>query len=428
MTEFSIVIRSRNESKWLPFTLEAIKKQSKNDHEVVLVDNQSTDDSVGIARKFGVKKIVNLKQFRPGHALNLGASYCEGKKIVFLSAHCIPADEYWLDNLGDALDEAERIFCAYGRQLPLAITSDKDRRDLINTFGLDSKVQVKDFFFHNANSIVFADYIAKHPFDNQVTNVEDRLWAKEVINRGDRIAYTPDACVFHYHGINHDNEPSRLKRVTSIIRPLYEQDSYAPQKMIKPNIKILAVIMSNEGQVISQETHVKVLESLTLSDWSVDQVIVSRFPYPYASTRNLLRAQLPQLEEESILGAMKLVLEEVEKSSQELYDHVIFVNPEYVEISRQLVERLISQHMDELLDVTFCAKSQRSNIWQTTTEGLLPLQSNNLFSEDREFLHIAYYGLGAIATRGALLSDREIPQFIGVLALPQNYNTERKLF
>ena len=29
---------------------------------------------------------------------------------------------------------------------------DLDKRDLINTFGLDKKVQVNDTFFHNANS------------------------------------------------------------------------------------------------------------------------------------------------------------------------------------------------------------------------------------------------------------------------------------
>ena len=31
-------------------------------------------------------------------------------------------------------------------------TSDFDKRDLLTIFGLDKKVQIKDTFFHNANS------------------------------------------------------------------------------------------------------------------------------------------------------------------------------------------------------------------------------------------------------------------------------------
>ena len=353
-------------------------------------------------------------------------SHCEGKKIVFLSAHCIPTNEFWLEKLDCALNVNQNIYCAYGRQLPLSITSDMDRRDLINTFGLDPKVQIKDFFFHNANSIVHAEYIKKFPFDNQATNVEDRLWANEVINRGDRIGYTPEACVFHYHGINHDNEPNRLRRVTSIIRPLYENDSWTPVKFFRTNVSVLVIIMSNETKQIDPKVYETVLNTLTLSHIRTDKVIVSRFPAKVDATINFLRADFAHLDDESILLSMKLILKKTEESSGKFYDHVVFVNPEYVNLQNQVLERLINHHFSELLDVTFCGKLQKSNVWQNTVEGLLPLQSNKLFSEDRESLVIAYYGLGVIATRSTLFSGLKVPQFIGVLELPTDYNTERK--
>ena len=48
MSKISIVIRSRNEQKWIAETLSRIRSQSL-DAEIVLVDNNSTDDTVEIA-------------------------------------------------------------------------------------------------------------------------------------------------------------------------------------------------------------------------------------------------------------------------------------------------------------------------------------------------------------------------------------------
>jgi rhamnosyltransferase len=426
--DFSIVIRSKNESKWLPFTLGAIRSQIVKNLEVILVDNQSIDNTVEVAKNLGVEKLTQIDEFRPGLALNLGVSLAEGSKVVFLSAHCIPTDDQWLLSLDQALDREKKVFCAYGRQVPISITSDKDRRDLINTFGLDSKIQVKDFFFHNANSIVFKDYIERYPFDETVTNVEDRLWGKQVIERGDRIGYTPAASVFHYHGINHDNEPSRLRKVTSLIRPLYESDGDRNVSLPNPGVKILAVVLSDEKSRIDQAILVQIVQTLQDAYSRIRPVIVSCFPYEIDNSANILRRDIPELDHGSILSAMKSVLEHVELLQGEVYDHVLFINPQYIIHEADVLNKLITQHLSELLDLTFCAKDQKSNVWQTSEEGLSPLSSNKLFYEDNESLYVAFYGLGTIATRNLLFTEQRPPQFVGVLELPREYRIERWSF
>ena len=80
--------------------------------------------------------------------------------------------------------EQENIAGVYGRQEPLAFTSDLDKRDLLTIFGLDKKIQVKDSFFHNANSAFRRDIWGKYPFDEKVTNIEDRVWGEKVIQQG----------------------------------------------------------------------------------------------------------------------------------------------------------------------------------------------------------------------------------------------------
>ena len=59
----------------------------------------------------------------------------------------------------------KNIAGVYGRQLPLHSTSSDDARDLLVTFGNEDKIQKKDPFFHNANSIIKKDIWNKINFD-----------------------------------------------------------------------------------------------------------------------------------------------------------------------------------------------------------------------------------------------------------------------
>ena len=80
--------------------------QSALDHlskpEIVIVDNNSTDKTLEIVKFFAENpnlngeadnyskiKIINIKNYSPGRALNLGVKKATKKYILILSAHCI---------------------------------------------------------------------------------------------------------------------------------------------------------------------------------------------------------------------------------------------------------------------------------------------------------------------------------------------------
>ena len=84
--------------------------------------------------------LVRIDNYRPGDAINRGIGASAGELLVLLSAHCIPADENWLANMIKAMDIAD-IGAAYGRQLPLPSSHPFDKRDLLNTFGLEARIQ-----------------------------------------------------------------------------------------------------------------------------------------------------------------------------------------------------------------------------------------------------------------------------------------------
>lgn len=211
----SVIVRTKNEERWIGSCLDAVSRQTIRDHEVVLVDNLSTDRTVEKALQYGVT-LVPIDRFKPGAAINRGIEAAKGEILVCLSGHCIPVDEHWLEHLVAGLED-ETVAGVYGRQEPLAFTPDLDKRDLLITFGLDPRVQVKDSFFHNANSAFRRSTWEKFPFDEEVSNIEDRIWASQVQAAGMKILYEPNASVFHHHGIHHGGDRARCGNIIQIL-------------------------------------------------------------------------------------------------------------------------------------------------------------------------------------------------------------------
>ena len=52
----SIIIRTKNEERWIESCLEKIKDQKKVNFEIIIVDNFSTDKTIKIVRKFLKRK------------------------------------------------------------------------------------------------------------------------------------------------------------------------------------------------------------------------------------------------------------------------------------------------------------------------------------------------------------------------------------
>ena len=89
----SVIIRTKNEERWLQQCLEKIYQQSYRNFEIIIVDNESKDKTIKVAKEYKLK-IVKIKKFLPGKAINLGITKSKGDIIICLSAHCIPLDNF----------------------------------------------------------------------------------------------------------------------------------------------------------------------------------------------------------------------------------------------------------------------------------------------------------------------------------------------
>ena len=228
----SIIIRTKDEDAWIGRCLDTIKTQTYQNYEIILVDTGSTDNTLKILKNYNVNLVIYDEKYIPGKALNYGCREAKGEYLVFISAHCLPVNNIWLESLVKGIDDPH-IAGIYGKQEPMDETNAFDKRDLILTFGLDRKVQWKDHFFHNANSIIKTKLWKQLPFDETLSNIEDRIWAANMQKLGYCIVYEPSARVFHYHGIHQTGNQERCHGVNRIIDNL---EQYVDEYIIDKNI------------------------------------------------------------------------------------------------------------------------------------------------------------------------------------------------
>lgn len=81
----SVVIPAYNEEKYLESTLTAIENQTYSNIEVVVVDNESEDNTVEIAKSHGAR-VISSPEFNIAGSRNMGADASSGDIIAFVDA------------------------------------------------------------------------------------------------------------------------------------------------------------------------------------------------------------------------------------------------------------------------------------------------------------------------------------------------------
>jgi glycosyltransferase involved in cell wall biosynthesis len=98
--KISVIIPAYNEEKFLPETLQALSRQtfSREDFEIIVVDNASTDRTSALAKIHGADIIVQECQQGTNFARQAGLLASKGRIVAFLDADCIAPPE-WLERI-----------------------------------------------------------------------------------------------------------------------------------------------------------------------------------------------------------------------------------------------------------------------------------------------------------------------------------------
>ncbi len=82
----SVVIPVHNGGPDFGRCLRGLRDSTWTDHELIVVDDGSTDDSAGLARAFGARVIASPSRLGPAAARNVGAQAATGPLVFFLDA------------------------------------------------------------------------------------------------------------------------------------------------------------------------------------------------------------------------------------------------------------------------------------------------------------------------------------------------------
>jgi len=365
----SIIIRTKNEEKYIKHCLKKIKQQNFKNSEIIIVDNYSTDLTVKKALQF-TKKVIKIKNFTPGKAINEGIKVAKGNIIVVLSAHCIPVNNFWLSNLIKDLKD-KKVAGVYGRQEPMKYTSDIDKRDLLTIFGLDKKVQIKDTFFHNANSAFRKEVWNKIPFNEKITNIEDRIWGEKVISMGLKIIYEPTASVYHFHGVHQNLNKRRAENVVKILESL-DNFKRKDNSINYKDLKILALIPVKGKSVIFEDKPLikKTLDTAKKSKYITDIVVTTddkttaKFAKQNGAKVPFIRPSYLSKPNTKLLDVLAYSIKNLEKKKN-YYDLVIILGNSYPFRSDDLIDKMIERLLEEGSDTLIAAVKESRGIWLT---------------------------------------------------------------
>lgn len=220
----SIVIRTLNEERYLPNCLEAIKSQVYSSAiDLVLVDSGSVDSTVSIAEQHGCK-VVRIKKsdFSFGRALNIGIANANHDVIVVISAHCVPASDYWLQELVCPLQsgEAEMVYGSHSAD-PFARSSEINYFEKKYSGSEGVKVRPR---FNNGNSAFLKKLWLARPFNEYVPAQEDIVFSSWHMERGATLFYAPKARVCHYHNDKNKTLFARIHKETYVELMLGERN------------------------------------------------------------------------------------------------------------------------------------------------------------------------------------------------------------
>ena len=170
----------------------------RDQFEIILVDNNSTDRSVEIARGFPGVQVLSETRRGSYAARNRGLAAANGDLIVFLDADCAPTPD-WLERITDAMDatgalvvQGRRDFVGRSFGLSVLNTYESEKADLV--YGMDDPTV---YYAAMGNIAVRRSVLDRIGPLSEVARGGDVMFIHRVIEQYGcgAVHYAPEVCV-----------------------------------------------------------------------------------------------------------------------------------------------------------------------------------------------------------------------------------------
>ncbi|MBR0260898.1 MAG: glycosyltransferase family 2 protein [Selenomonadaceae bacterium] len=229
--------------------------------EKLIVDSESTDDTVKLAKNFGVEVLtIPRKNFNHGATRQFALEQLLKKfpldVIIFLTQDVLLHDDESLAKLVKIFDEDKTVGMAYGRQLPHSGATNEAA--ILRAFNYPPESQLRSFDDRKIFGIKtafasnsFAAYRVEAlqsvgGFPNHVPLCEDMYVAAKMLMSNWKIFYAADAQVYHSHNYTAAQEFRRYVQIgkfhaqESWIRETFGSAEGAGKKFVLMKLSMLA--------------------------------------------------------------------------------------------------------------------------------------------------------------------------------------------
>ena len=288
-------------------------------------------------------------------------------------------------------------------------------------------LQVKDSFFHNANSAFRREVWEKYPFDESVTNIEDRVWGEHLISKGYNIIYEPESSVYHWHGINQDLNPDRAKNIVKILEGLDTINANSNHQKPK-DLKTLAIIpVRGQSCEINNSSLLERTIKSAKSSKFVSDVVVATDNLNTISLAKSLGADAPfirpdRLSEEyvDIFDIVEFTLDWFEKK-QKNYDVVVLLEEIYPFRPVGMIDNMIEKLVCEGHDTVVAGMPELRGIWTERLNNIELLQAEEKLTmpsalKESENI-IGLIGLCCVTFVASLRNDLVFSGKVGVIKI-----------
>lgn len=236
MATVSVLIRNRNEADNLRRVLARLRQQYTQPCEIVVVDNDSEDESRRCINDFGATLVHLPKQaFSYGRATNVGFEHCSGDLVLMLSSHSLPIGKHFVDDVCEPFSDPQTAAV----RIPIAANS-SELRNLDAQVPLNSTSSPEEVFRRGpvASGCVIRRAIwLEHPVNEHLRAAEDKEWALRVLRSG---PYTMSVANAAYCYLRPFSTAAWLKKIRREETAGFEAAGILPKASLKDLIQTAA--------------------------------------------------------------------------------------------------------------------------------------------------------------------------------------------
>lgn len=211
MTFSSIIIPVYNPGPDFIDIIKALKEQTVKAEIIIIDSSEDKGLSAELFSPFKIEKIIKIRSedFNHGATRNIALSVAKGDILVYLTQDALPANSEAIEKLILPILNDSAVGATCGRQLPRKAANPVEAHARLFNYPDSSEIRsfqdrvrlgIKTAFISNSFSAYRKAALQEvGGFPSNVIMSEDMYVAAKILLKGWKIAYCPDAVVYHSH-------------------------------------------------------------------------------------------------------------------------------------------------------------------------------------------------------------------------------------